>query len=87
MRLHKTTPSMNHVEPEKTASATAASEVAASPVTEQVADSDANRPAYRCADCGVPCTVVPKQPIRCKECGYRIIYKERAKIVVSVVAR
>ncbi|KAJ3326999.1 hypothetical protein HDU76_012439 [Blyttiomyces sp. JEL0837] len=30
-------------------------------------------------DCGVDNEIKPREPIRCKECGYRIMYKKRTK--------
>ncbi|KAL7753709.1 Coiled-coil domain-containing protein 47 [Sorochytrium milnesiophthora] len=35
--------------------------------------------AYMCADCGIENDIKPKEPIRCKECGHRIMYKKRTK--------
>src|SRR5690554_2551091 len=35
--------------------------------------------AYICAECGSENEIKPKEPIRCKECGYRIMYKKRTK--------
>ena len=34
---------------------------------------------YLCADCGKGVTLNKGDPIRCKECGFRILYKERTK--------
>ncbi|ORZ08065.1 DNA directed RNA polymerase [Lobosporangium transversale] len=34
---------------------------------------------YICAECGSENEIKPKEPIRCKECGYRIMYKRRTK--------
>ena len=34
---------------------------------------------YICAECGSENEIKPKEPIRCKECGYRIMYKKRTK--------
>ncbi len=31
------------------------------------------------AECGAEQEIKPKEPIRCKECGYRILYKKRTK--------
>ncbi|CAG8631636.1 1190_t:CDS:2, partial [Paraglomus brasilianum] len=42
-----------------------------------------NKPApqmsYLCADCGTANEIKPKEPIRCKECGHRIMYKMRTR--------
>ena len=34
---------------------------------------------YLCGDCGVVNEIKPKDPIRCRFCGYRILYKMRTK--------
>ena len=34
---------------------------------------------YLCGDCGVKTTLRRADPIRCKECGCRVLYKERTK--------
>ncbi|KAJ2490246.1 DNA-directed RNA polymerase core subunit rpc10, partial [Coemansia sp. RSA 1694] len=35
--------------------------------------------AYLCAECGYHNSIKPKEPIRCFECGYRILLKVRTK--------
>ncbi len=35
--------------------------------------------SYLCADCGIKNTLRRADPIRCKECGGRVLYKERTK--------
>ncbi|KAI8620368.1 hypothetical protein BC830DRAFT_1059383, partial [Chytriomyces sp. MP71] len=30
-------------------------------------------------DCGADNVINPREPIRCKECGHRILYKKRTK--------
>ncbi|KAI8806106.1 DNA directed RNA polymerase [Cladochytrium replicatum] len=35
--------------------------------------------AYICGECGVDNVIKPREPIRCKECGYRVMYKKRTK--------
>ncbi|KAF9927490.1 DNA-directed RNA polymerase core subunit rpc10 [Modicella reniformis] len=35
--------------------------------------------SYICAECGSENEIKPKEPIRCKECGYRIMYKRRTR--------
>lgn len=32
---------------------------------------------YLCAECGVKVGINKGEPIRCKECGHRILYKQR----------
>jgi DNA-directed RNA polymerase I, II, and III subunit RPABC4 len=39
---------------------------------------DTSRPVhYLCGDCDTKVTLKKGDPIRCKECGYRVLYKER----------
>lgn len=39
---------------------------------------DTSRPvAYLCGDCDSRVSLKRGDPIRCKECGYRVLYKER----------
>lgn len=35
--------------------------------------------AYLCGDCGEKQSLKKSDPIRCKECGCRVLYKERTK--------
>jgi DNA-directed RNA polymerase I, II, and III subunit RPABC4 len=34
---------------------------------------------YLCGDCNSKCALKKGDPIRCKECGHRVLYKERTK--------
>ena len=34
---------------------------------------------YTCGQCGVDVRLKSGEPIQCKECGYRILYKKRTK--------
>ena len=34
---------------------------------------------YLCGDCGTKNEIKPKDPIRCRICGFRIMYKMRTK--------
>ncbi|KAI5480744.1 hypothetical protein MNV49_007150 [Pseudohyphozyma bogoriensis] len=34
---------------------------------------------YSCADCAAGNTIKPREPIRCRECGCRVMYKKRIK--------
>ena len=43
--------------------------------------------AYICGDCGAENTLRQGDVIRCRECGYRILYKKRTKRVVQYEAR
>ncbi|KAI9355130.1 DNA directed RNA polymerase, partial [Zopfochytrium polystomum] len=31
------------------------------------------------SECGADNEIKPKEPIRCRECGYRILYKKRTR--------
>ncbi|KAI3631868.1 hypothetical protein MIR68_010341 [Amoeboaphelidium protococcarum] len=42
---------------------------------------------YICGNCGKDTELKPKDPIRCKECGYRILYKKRTAKIVQYEAR
>lgn len=35
--------------------------------------------AYICGDCSARVQMKRSDPIRCKECGHRVLYKERTK--------
>ncbi|KAF8437413.1 DNA-directed RNA polymerases I, II, and III subunit RPABC4 [Terfezia claveryi] len=42
---------------------------------------------YQCADCGSRVSINKGEHIRCKECGHRVLYKERTKRMVQFEAR
>lgn len=42
---------------------------------------------YICGECHHDNEIRPKDPIRCRECGYRIMYKKRTKRLVVFDAR
>ncbi|KAJ2288174.1 DNA-directed RNA polymerase core subunit rpc10 [Coemansia sp. RSA 2706] len=42
---------------------------------------------YRCLECGRTNNLKPREPIRCFDCGYRILVKERTKRMVQFEAR
>ena len=42
---------------------------------------------YLCGACGQPNGIKPADPIRCRSCGYRILYKVRTKRMVQFDAR
>lgn len=42
---------------------------------------------YRCGDCGAMNDIKPKDAIRCRVCGYRIMYKTRTKTLIQFEAR
>ena len=37
---------------------------------------------YICADCAATNEIRPREPIRCRECGHRVMYKKRTKRMV-----
>ena len=43
--------------------------------------------AYTCGDCGHENVIKQGDVIRCRECGYRILYKKRTRRVVQFEAR
>jgi DNA-directed RNA polymerase I, II, and III subunit RPABC4 len=51
------------------------------------APGDQAQPVYTCGNCGSDTTLKAGEPIACKECGYRILYKKRTKRVVQFEAR
>jgi len=42
---------------------------------------------YLCGDCNSKVSLKRGDPIRCKECGHRVLYKERTKRMVQFEAR
>lgn len=40
---------------------------------------DSGNMHYLCGDCGIKTTLRRTDPVRCKECGCRVLYKERTK--------
>ncbi|ODQ53047.1 hypothetical protein SAICODRAFT_7644 [Saitoella complicata NRRL Y-17804] len=42
---------------------------------------------YLCADCGSKNQIQAKEPIRCRECGHRVMYKQRTTRMVQFEAR
>ncbi|KAI0723382.1 DNA directed RNA polymerase [Earliella scabrosa] len=43
--------------------------------------------SYLCADCGSSNEIKPREPIRCRQCGHRIMYKKRTHRMVQFEAR
>ncbi|PIL33607.1 hypothetical protein GSI_04230 [Ganoderma sinense ZZ0214-1] len=43
--------------------------------------------SYLCADCGASNEIRPREPIRCRQCGHRIMYKKRTTRMVQFEAR
>lgn len=48
-------------------------------------DSQAAR--YICGDCGFENEIRAKDVIRCRECGYRILFKKRTNRIIQFEAR
>eukprot|EP00752_Nemacystus_decipiens_P010889 g9682.t1 len=42
---------------------------------------------YLCGDCGSDNLIKAKDPIQCRQCGYRIMYKKRTKRLIQFEAR
>ncbi|ORZ31102.1 hypothetical protein BCR44DRAFT_45303 [Catenaria anguillulae PL171] len=42
---------------------------------------------YICSECHFENELTPRQPIRCAQCGYRVLYKKRTNAVVQFDAR
>ncbi|EGP92084.1 unnamed protein product [Zymoseptoria tritici ST99CH_1A5] len=49
---------------------------------------DTSKPVhYLCGDCDTKVSLKKGDPIRCKECGYRVLYKERTNRMIQFEAR
>ncbi|PWN90465.1 hypothetical protein FA10DRAFT_266938 [Acaromyces ingoldii] len=42
---------------------------------------------YICAECASINEIKPREPIRCRECGHRIMYKKRTNRMLQFEAR
>ena len=42
---------------------------------------------YRCGDCGAKNIIKASDPVRCRQCGFRILYKMRTKRLIQFEAR
>lgn len=42
---------------------------------------------YRCGDCSEINVIKPTDPVRCRVCGFRILYKTRTKRLIQFEAR
>ncbi|KAK9481414.1 DNA directed RNA polymerase [Lipomyces japonicus] len=42
---------------------------------------------YLCANCAAPNTLNRNDPVRCRECGHRVLYKQRTRRMVQFEAR
>ncbi|KAJ1892641.1 DNA-directed RNA polymerase core subunit rpc10 [Kickxella alabastrina] len=38
--------------------------------------------SYQCGSCSKANDIKPREPIRCRDCGHRILYKKRTKRMV-----
>jgi DNA-directed RNA polymerases I, II, and III subunit RPABC4 len=57
------------------------------PFSRARARADASPPRYVCGDCGVVNRLKAADPVRCQQCGYRILYKARVKKALQYEAR
>ncbi|KAL9182930.1 hypothetical protein ACHAXT_004209 [Thalassiosira profunda] len=64
------------------AATTAATGAAAAPALPVVRGVD-----YRCGDCGARNLIKGGDPVRCRQCGFRILYKTRTKRLIQFEAR
>ncbi|XP_078383339.1 DNA-directed RNA polymerases I, II, and III subunit RPABC4-like [Oculina patagonica] len=57
--------------------------------SQQTQSQGANKQAmiYICGECHTENEIKSRDPIRCRECGYRIMYKKRTKRMVVFDAR
>uniref|UniRef100_A0A1X7VS86 DNA-directed RNA polymerases I, II, and III subunit RPABC4 n=1 Tax=Amphimedon queenslandica TaxID=400682 RepID=A0A1X7VS86_AMPQE len=51
------------------------------------ASSSRNPVIYICGECHGENEIRPRDPIRCTQCGYRILYKKRTKRIIVFDAR
>ena len=42
---------------------------------------------YQCGSCGAVTALKASDPIKCRQCGYRILYKQRTKRMIQHEAR
>lgn len=54
---------------------------------EKEKETNKNPMVYICGECHFENEIRPRDPIRCRECGYRIMYKKRTKRLVVFDAR
>ncbi|KAI1726125.1 DNA directed RNA polymerase, 7 kDa subunit domain-containing protein [Ditylenchus destructor] len=55
--------------------------------TSKTATSGGGGMIYICGECHNENEIRPKDPIRCRECGYRILYKKRSRKLMVYDAR
>ncbi|EAL65759.1 RNA polymerase, 7 kDa subunit [Dictyostelium discoideum AX4] len=42
---------------------------------------------YICGECGAEHEIKPKEPVKCKDCTHRIMYKKRTDKMIQFEAR
>ncbi|KAK0399248.1 hypothetical protein QR680_002958 [Steinernema hermaphroditum] len=57
------------------------------PVMDSQPTEKSNSMMYICGECHSENQIKPKDPIRCRECGYRILYKKRTRKLMVYDAR
>ncbi|PNS19923.1 DNA-directed RNA polymerase I, II, and III subunit RPABC4 [Sphaceloma murrayae] len=61
-----------------------ASNTTFAPSTSFNADDTTKPVAYLCGDCDHKVFLKRGDPIRCKECGYRVLYKQRTERLIQL---
>ena len=56
-------------------------------MSELVEEIENNGYEYECGDCAKKVFLKPQDPVRCFECGHRILYKPRTRRVIQYEAR
>ncbi|KAF2996606.1 DNA-directed RNA polymerase core subunit rpc10 [Curvularia kusanoi] len=54
---------------------------------QQQVDINARTVHYKCGDCDQDVPLKRGEPIRCKQCGHRVLYKQRTNRMVQFEAR
>ncbi|EDU40117.1 hypothetical protein PTRG_00679 [Pyrenophora tritici-repentis Pt-1C-BFP] len=57
------------------------------PATLATIDSNARAVLYKCGDCDMDVPLKRGEPIRCRNCGHRVLYKQRTNRMVQFEAR
>ncbi|CAA9958283.1 hypothetical protein P3342_003132 [Pyrenophora teres f. teres] len=50
-------------------------------------DANARAVLYKCGDCDMDVPLKRGEPIRCRNCGHRVLYKQRTNRMVQFEAR
>ncbi|ORY13713.1 DNA directed RNA polymerase [Clohesyomyces aquaticus] len=56
-------------------------------VTNQLVDNNSRSVEYLCGDCDSVVALKRGEPIRCRNCGHRVLYKQRTNRMVQFEAR